>query len=121
VVADYVLRAEGLLDHAKRALAAGVDADRGMLTVAASAVRATYLLAGELTQGAGVTAISRMALDTEFKAGVLAVLDVPAWRQAHNVTLMTVRDVPLTPPAAAFVDAVRRAICPSAPSAGTTS
>jgi hypothetical protein len=47
------------------------------------------------------------------KAGVLAVLDVPAWRQAHNVTLMTVRAVPLTAPAAGFVDAVRRATFPS--------
>jgi DNA-binding transcriptional LysR family regulator len=225
VVADYVLRAEGLLSQAKQALAAGVDADRGTLIVAASPVPATYLLPevlAELQQqrpggaidvrvaspaeavdlvrthraelavvsaiqpppelhseplvedeivivgapslasrrlraddlerltwivpdshaaeraadyaaragirrirtlevpgweaakraaarGAGVTAISRMALDTELRAGILAVLNVPAWRQAHNVTLMTVLDVPLTPPAAAFVDALRRA------------
>jgi DNA-binding transcriptional LysR family regulator len=229
VVADYVLRAEGLLSHAKRAVAAGVEADLATLIVAASPVPATYLLpdvladfqqlhpavaievrvgspaetvdlvrahraelavvsaiepppelhseplvedeivivgapslasrrlrADELealtwivpdahaadraaeyaaragigkirtlevpgweavkravSQGAGVTAISRMALDTELQAGVLAVLDVPAWRQAHNVTLMTVRDVPLTPQAAGFVDAVRRATTPA--------
>jgi hypothetical protein len=61
-----------------------------------------------VARGIWVTAISRMALDIELRAGVLAVLDVPAWRQAHNVTLMTVRDIPLTPPAAAFVDAMRR-------------
>jgi hypothetical protein len=54
-----------------------------------------------------VTAISRIALDTELRAGVVAVLDVPAWRQAHNITLMTERDAPLTPPAAAFVDVLR--------------
>jgi DNA-binding transcriptional LysR family regulator len=226
VVADYVLRAEGLLHHAKRALAAGVHADHGTLTVAASPVPATYLLpevlaefrrehpavaievrvaspaesvdlvrthrtelavvsaiepppelhseplveeeivivgtpslasrrlrADELetltwivpdahsadraaqyaaragiggirtlevpgweavkravSRGAGVTAISRLALDTELEAGILAVLDVPAWRQAHNVTLMTLRDVPCSPPASAFVDALRRAM-----------
>jgi DNA-binding transcriptional LysR family regulator len=233
VVADYVLRAEGLLSHAKQTLAAGVAADHGTLTVAASPVPATYLLpdvladfqrrhpavaidvrvaspadavdlvrthlaelavvsaikpppelhseplvedeiviAGEpamashrlradeleeltwivpdahaaeraaeyaaragirqirtlevpgweaakraVSRGAGVTAISRMALDTELQAGVLALLDVPAWRQAHNVALMTVRDIPLTPPAAAFVEAVRNAVPPAAPGA----
>jgi DNA-binding transcriptional LysR family regulator len=226
VLADYVLRAEALLDHAKQALAVGIDADHGTLTVAASPVPATYLLpevladfedrhpavaievrvtppadavelvrthraelavvsavepppelhseplvedeivivgppslasrtlrAGDLqgltwvvpdahaadraaeyaaragirtihtlavpgweaakravARGAGVTAISRMALDTELRAGVLALLDVPAWRQAHNVTLITVRDVSLTRPAADFADALRRVI-----------
>jgi DNA-binding transcriptional LysR family regulator len=234
VVADYVLRAEGLLSHAKRALAAGVHADSGTLAVAASPIPATYLLPDVLadfqhrhpavaievrvaspadavdlvrahraelavvsaidpppelhseplvedeivivgapslalrrlradnlesltwivpdahsadraakyaaragigrirtlevpgweatkravSRGIGVTAISRMALDTELQAGVLAVLDVPAWRQAHNVILVTVRDVPLTPSAAGFVDAVRCAIFPSSPGAG---
>src|SRR6266508_2149059 len=231
VVADYVLRAEGLLSHAKRVVAAGVDADGGTLTVAASPIPAAYLLpdvladfqhrhpataievrvaspadavdlvrthraelavvsaiepppelhseplvedeivivgapslalrrlrADELealtwivpdahsadraaeyaaragigrirtlevpgweaakqaaSRGIGVTAISRMALDTELQAGILAVLDVPAWRQAHNVTLMTVRDVSLTPAAGAFVDALRRAPFSSSP------
>jgi DNA-binding transcriptional LysR family regulator len=229
VLADYVLHAEGLLSHAKRAMVAGVDNDHGTLTAAASPIPATYLLpevlaefqrrhpavtievrvtspadavdlirthrvelavvsaiepppelhsepliedeivivgtpsqakrrirAGELetltwivpdahaadrsaenatragigrirtlevpgweavkravSRGAGVTAISRMAIDTELQAGILAVLDVPAWRQAHNVTLMTVRDIPLTPPAAEFVDTLRHALCPS--------
>jgi DNA-binding transcriptional LysR family regulator len=224
VVADYVLRAEALLGHAKQALAAGADADHGTITVAASPVPATYLLpevladfehrhpavaievrvtspaeavdlvrthraelavvsavepppelhseplvedeivivgpptlasrtlrAGDLegltwivpdahavdraaeyaaragirtihtlavpgweaakravAQGAGVTAISRMALNTELRAGILAVLDVPAWRQAHNVTLVTVRDVSPTRLAADFADTVRR-------------
>jgi DNA-binding transcriptional LysR family regulator len=70
-----------------------------------------------VSRGAGVTAISRMALDTELRTGVLAVLDVPAWRQAHNVTLVTVRDVPLTSPAADFVEAVRRAVPPALPGA----
>ena len=235
VVADYVLRAEALLSHAKRALDAGVDSDHATLTVAASPVPATYLLADvladfqrqhpavvievrvaspadavdlvrthlaelavvsavkpppelhseplvedeiviagaptmasrrlradeleELTwivpdahaadraaeyaaragirqirtlevpgweaakravsRGAGVTAISRMALETELHAGVLAVLDVPAWRQAHNVTLMTLRDIPLTPPAAAFVEAIRSAVSQASPGAGS--
>jgi DNA-binding transcriptional LysR family regulator len=235
VVADYVLRAEALLSHAKRALDAGVDSDQATLTVAASPVPATYLLADVLadfqrqhpavvidvrvaspadavdlvrthlaelavvsavkpppelhseplvedeiviagaptmasrrlradeleqltwivpdahaahraaeyasragirqirtlevpgweaakravSRGAGVTAISRMALETELHAGVLAVLDVPAWRQAHNVTLMTLRDIPLTPPAAAFVEAIRSAVSQASPGAGS--
>jgi DNA-binding transcriptional LysR family regulator len=233
VVADSVLRAEALLSHAEQALAAGVDAGHGTLTVAASPIPATYLLpqvlaefrrrdpaaaievrvaspvdavdlvrthraelavisaiqpppglhsepliadeiviagapslagrtlqANELEEltwivpdanaaeraaqyaaragigqirtlevpgweaakraaarGIGVTAISRMALDTELRAGDLAVLDVPAWRQAHNVTLMTVRDVPLTARATYFVDALRRTASPPSPEA----
>jgi DNA-binding transcriptional LysR family regulator len=234
MVADYVLRAEALLDHAKQALAAGVDAEHGTITVAASPVPATYLLpdvladvedrhpevaievrmaspaeavelvrthraefavvtaiepppelhseplvedevvivgppalasrtlhAGDLerltwivpdahaahraaeyagragirtirtlavpgweatkravARGAGVTAISRMALDTELRSGVLVVLDVPAWRQAHNVTLITVRDIQLTRPASDFADALRRATAHHRPTQG---
>src|SRR3954471_19281658 len=43
-LADYVLRAEALLAHAKRALAAVPDAETGTLTVAASGIPGTYLL-----------------------------------------------------------------------------
>jgi DNA-binding transcriptional LysR family regulator len=44
VLADYVLRAEALLANARRALAAGADAEIGMLTLAASGIPGTYLL-----------------------------------------------------------------------------
>jgi DNA-binding transcriptional LysR family regulator len=44
VLADYVLRAEALLANARRALAAGADAEIGTLALAASGIPGTYLL-----------------------------------------------------------------------------
>ena len=44
VLADYVLRAEGLLANARRALASGADAEIGTLGLAASGIPGTYLL-----------------------------------------------------------------------------
>jgi DNA-binding transcriptional LysR family regulator len=46
VLADYVLRAEALLANARRALAAGADAQIGTLALAASGIPGTYLLPG---------------------------------------------------------------------------
>jgi LysR family transcriptional regulator, transcriptional activator of the cysJI operon len=43
-LADYVLRAEALLANARRALAAGLDAEVGTLAIAASGIPGTYLL-----------------------------------------------------------------------------
>src|SRR5215218_6589933 len=44
LLAEYVLRAEALLANAKRALAAGAEAETGTLSLAASGVPGTYLL-----------------------------------------------------------------------------
>jgi DNA-binding transcriptional LysR family regulator len=44
VLADYVLRAEALLAHARRALAAGADAQIGTVSIAASGIPGTYVL-----------------------------------------------------------------------------
>jgi DNA-binding transcriptional LysR family regulator len=44
LLADYVLRAEALLANARRALAAGGDAQIGTLSIAASGIPGTYLL-----------------------------------------------------------------------------
>jgi LysR family transcriptional regulator, transcriptional activator of the cysJI operon len=43
-LADYVLRAEALLANARRAFAAGLDAEVGTLSIAASGIPGTYLL-----------------------------------------------------------------------------
>jgi DNA-binding transcriptional LysR family regulator len=53
-------------------------------------------------KGAGIAAISRLALDVELEAGALAILDVPRWRLRRTITLVRARDVPLTPPAERF-------------------
>src|SRR6266536_155158 len=50
VLADYVLRAEALLANARRALAAGADAQIGTLTLAASGIPGTYLLPALLSR-----------------------------------------------------------------------
>ena len=52
--------------------------------------------------GAGIAAISRFALDPRADAERLAVLDVPRWRLGRTISLVTTRDLPLTPPAARF-------------------
>jgi DNA-binding transcriptional LysR family regulator len=225
LLADYVLRAEALLANAKRALAAGAEAETGTLSLAASGIPGTYLLPdvllrfrerfpavdlefdvstsaralelvrahraelgvvggfeapGELAtetllddevvlvgapalgarrlrprqlegftwisraegsatraavqtarwelglhavrtlelpsweavkravaKGAGIAAISRLALEVELEAGALVVLDVPRWRLTRTIALVTARDVPLTPPAERFVSLLR--------------
>jgi DNA-binding transcriptional LysR family regulator len=225
LLADYVLRAEALLANARRALAAGDDADIGTLTLGASGIPGTYLLpevvarfneqhpgvqvtfrlstsAGTLelvraheveigivggmtlppeleaeplledevvlvgppslggrrlrpkdlegwtwisreegsatkasveaarwqmglhevqtlelpawepvklapASGAGIAAISRVALRLELETDSLVILDVPRWRLSRTISLVTARDVPLTPPAARFVELLR--------------
>jgi predicted ATPase/DNA-binding transcriptional LysR family regulator len=54
--------------------------------------------------GAGIAAMSRFALDPVADDGRLAVLDVPRWRLERTISLVTARDVPLTPPAERFRD-----------------
>jgi len=57
--------------------------------------------------GAGIAAISRFALNLELEAGTLAVLDVQRWRLARTISVITARDVPLTPPAERFLELLR--------------
>ena len=60
-----------------------------------------------VASGAGIAAISRFALELELAAGTLVVLDVPRWRLTRTISVVTARDVPLTPPAALFLDLLR--------------
>jgi LysR family transcriptional regulator, transcriptional activator of the cysJI operon len=60
-----------------------------------------------VASGAGIAAISRFALDLELRSGTLAVLDVPRWRVARTIAVLTARDVPLTPPAERFRELLR--------------
>jgi DNA-binding transcriptional LysR family regulator len=50
MLAEYVLRAEALLANARRALAAGADADIGTLALVASGIPGTYLLPAVLSR-----------------------------------------------------------------------
>jgi LysR family transcriptional regulator, transcriptional activator of the cysJI operon len=62
-----------------------------------------------VARGAGIAAISRFALDSELQTGVLAILDVPRWRLQRTISILTARDVPLTPPAERFLELLRAA------------
>ena len=63
--------------------------------------------------GAGIAAISRVAVDVELAAGTIAVLDVPRWRLQRTIALVRARDVPLTPPAERFVALLRERFAPA--------
>ena len=58
-------------------------------------------------KGAGIAAISRLALDLELEAGRLVVLDVPRWHLVRTISALYARGVPLTPPAERFLDLLR--------------
>lgn len=62
--------------------------------------------------GAGIAAISRFALDLELRAGTLVVLDMPRWRVRRTLSVVTARDVPLTPPASRFLALLRERFAP---------
>jgi predicted ATPase/DNA-binding transcriptional LysR family regulator len=60
-----------------------------------------------VARGAGIAAISRLALEFELQAGRLVVLDVPRWRLSRTISVLRARDVPLTPPAERFLGLLR--------------
>jgi predicted ATPase len=63
--------------------------------------------------GAGIAAVSRLALELELEAGTLVVLDVPRWRLTRTIALVRARGVPLTPPAERFVQLLRASLAPA--------
>ena len=65
-----------------------------------------------VASGAGIAAISRCALDDGADGTRLAVLDVPRWRLNSTISLVTARDVPLTPTADHFRRMLRDAFRP---------
>ncbi len=68
-----------------------------------------------VASGAGIAAISRFALNSELETGALAILEVPRWRLQRTISVLTARDVPLTPPAERFLELLREAFKPSEP------
>ena len=61
-----------------------------------------------VARGAGITAISRFALELELQVGALAILDVPRWRVSRTISVIRARGVPLTPPAERFLAMLRQ-------------
>jgi DNA-binding transcriptional LysR family regulator len=67
-------------------------------------------------QGAGIAAISRVALDLELETGRLVVLDVPRWRLSRTISAVYARDVPLTATAQRFLELLRARFVPTSSS-----
>lgn len=62
-----------------------------------------------VAKGAGIAAISRLALEVELEAGALVVLDAPRWRLTRTIAVVYARGIPLTPPASRFLSLLREA------------
>ncbi|HEX7255848.1 MAG TPA: LysR family transcriptional regulator, partial [Gaiellaceae bacterium] len=60
-----------------------------------------------VAKGAGIAAISKLALDLELEARRLVVLDVPRWRLVRTISVLYARSVPLTAPAERFLALLR--------------
>ena len=65
-----------------------------------------------VAEGLGVTAISRQAVEVELAAGTLALVRLPGWKVRRHLSVVHARDVPLTPAAQRFVEALRAAWAP---------
>ena len=61
-----------------------------------------------VASGLGIAACSRFALEVELKAGTLAILDVPRWKLRRMISIISMVDTSLTPPAAQFVFLLRQ-------------
>lgn len=57
--------------------------------------------------GTGVAALSRRAIDVELAARTLAVVSLRGWNVRRHLSLVHPRDIPLSPPAARFVETLR--------------
>jgi len=57
--------------------------------------------------GLGIAAISGFGVERELAAGELAVLDVPRWRVRRTISVSYASEMPLSPPAAAFLAELR--------------
>lgn len=100
----WISREEG---SASRAAVEAARWEMGLQTVRTLALPSWEAVKLAVARGRGIAAISRFALDVELAAGTLAVLDVPRWRLARTISVVTAREVPLTPPAARFLDLLR--------------
>src|SRR5580765_6268344 len=91
VLADYVLRAEALLANARRALAAGGDAQVGTLTLAASGVPGTYLLPELVARFHQRYPVVQLDFRLSTSAGAIDLV------RAHEVELAVVGGMTLPP------------------------
>lgn len=101
--AVWVEREEG---SATRAIAEAALADIGLRPRRRLELPGWEMVKLAVASGAGVAALSRLAIEVELRAATLVVLDVPGWHARRHLSVITARDVELTPAAARFLEAV---------------
>lgn len=101
----WISREEG---SATRAAVETARWELGLHSVAELELQSWEAVKLAVAKGAGIAAISRLALELELEAGRLVVLDVPRWRLTRTISVLRARGVPLTPPAERFLDLLRQ-------------
>jgi DNA-binding transcriptional LysR family regulator len=99
----WLSREEG---SATRAAVEAARWELGLHAVATLELQSWEAVKLAVAKGIGIAAISRLALDLELETGRLAILDVPRWRLARTIAVVSTRGVPLTPPAERFREAL---------------
>ncbi|TMC31372.1 MAG: LysR family transcriptional regulator [Chloroflexi bacterium] len=69
-----------------------------------------------VAHGAGVAAISKFALALELQTGSVVILDVPRWHVRRQLSVVSARDIPLSPAAERFRSLLLSMWRPSDPS-----
>jgi LysR family transcriptional regulator, transcriptional activator of the cysJI operon len=103
----WISRAEG---SATRAAVQTARWELGLHAVQTLELPSWEAVKRAVAKGAGIAAVSRLAIDVELEAGALAVLDVPRWRLTRTITLVRAREIPLTPPAERFRSLLRESL-----------
>jgi LysR family transcriptional regulator, transcriptional activator of the cysJI operon len=100
----WVSREEG---SATRAAVETARWEMGLQSVPTLELQSWEAVKLAVAKGAGIAAISRLALELELELKKLAILDVPRWRLTRTISVVRPRGVPLTPPADRFLELLR--------------
>jgi predicted ATPase/DNA-binding transcriptional LysR family regulator len=105
----WVSREEG---SATRAAVETARWELGLHAVDALELQSWEAVKLAVARGAGIAAISRLALELELDAGRLVILDVPRWRLVRTISVVRTGGIPLTPPAERFLALLRETYAP---------
>ena len=113
----WISRSAGSVTRA--AVDDGAAASSGIQSAPALELQSAEAVKRAVAEGAGIAAISRLALDLELESRSLAVLDVPRWRLSRTIAVVRARGVPLTPPAQRFLELLRDTFAAAEPPANS--
>lgn len=101
--AVWIEREEG---SATRAVTEAALADIGFVPRRRLVLPGWEMVKLAVAAGAGVAALSRLAIEVELRADTLVVIDVPGWSVRRHLSVITARDTDLTPAGARFLEMV---------------